>query len=82
MIPELKDISDKTINDAWLGLNELLIELKELHGEGRFYNDFYIDVLSISMHIDSEMFKRERNHVDKASVNDKGFDYKDRIKEN
>ena len=53
-------ILDSSLDRATSGLNEVLSDLKEVLGEERFKNEYYIAILKVSSLLESEYFRRER----------------------
>lgn len=60
----LNHILDSSLDRATSGLNEVLFDLKEVLGEERFKNEYYIAILKVSSLLDSEYFRREKAKED------------------
>lgn len=53
-------IQDSSLNKATSGLDEVLSDLKEVLGEKRFKNEYYIELLNVFSLLNREYFRRER----------------------
>lgn len=61
----LSKISDYSLNKCVDGLNSVISELKDELGENRFSNQLYSMLLTLSIDIDWEYMRRQKESLDK-----------------
>ena len=57
---DLNPLSTSALGNASNGINEVIDELKEVLGDERFKNEFYIQLLTLSNIFGSEWLRRQR----------------------
>lgn len=57
---DLNQLSTSALGNASNGINEVIDELKEVLGDERFRNEFYIQLLTLSNIFGSEWLRRQR----------------------